>query len=533
MSTAFACLIALLPFEPRQWALSIFGLRFTVLEVVAAVALTVAALARREHLPGIVRSPPAPIIAIWAYAGVQLLSAVAAREYRGLALVFALRMVAMAVFATVVAAAPEEVRRRALKTLAWTAVPVALLAVGEGLGLRALDPGLDLFRQGPITVDGLRRATAGSEHPNLAAAFLMYGLLAGLALGIRWPAAWVTLLVAGLAFTQSRGAALATLAGLLALAVRHRARTNTVATAAAVVVAFVAVGGRSRWLPHGPRYGARYEPAETALRLEPGQPQTTAVRVTNTGQARWSAARIRLSYHWLRTGGSSVEDGPRVALMRDVGPGEEVAIEMLVRAPATPGSAYLVWDLVDDAGIWFSGQGVSPAAVPVSIGGAALPETIAADAFGWRPGRLELWRLALHLWRERPLLGVGPDNFRRLYGRAAGRAFWDDRVYANQTLLEALATTGLAGALALLATLWLTLRAVVAASGPESTALVALTVGIAVHGLVDYVLAMTGHYLLFGFVVGAAAAAGGAKSAWSAASRRPETSLSSVIDTQR
>jgi O-antigen ligase len=49
--------------------------------------------------------------------------------------------------------------------------------------------------------------------------------------------------------------------------------------------------------------------------------------------------------------------------------------------------------------------------------------------------------------------GVGPDNFRRLYGRYAGRTFWDERVSANNLALETGATTGLLGVLALAGTL--------------------------------------------------------------------------------
>jgi O-antigen ligase len=130
---------------------------------------------------------------------------------------------------------------------------------------------------------------------------------------------------------------------------------------------------------------------------------------------------------------------------------------------------------------------------------------VPADLTGplvWQPGRRDLWGLAVSLWKERPLLGVGSDNYRHLYGARAGRAFWDTRVYANNTLLEAAATTGALGALALLLTLAFTLREGFRSQVPESAALFALAAGCAAHGVVDYLLAATGHYLLFGFVVG-------------------------------
>ena len=171
-------------------------------------------------------------------------------------------------------------------------------------------------------------------------------------------------------------------------------------------------------------------------------------------------------------------------------------------------------------------RGVAQATIPVRIAvearavdekagelaafGAGVPVPPAAPP-AFSPGRAELWRLALVLWRSRPLTGVGSDNYRWLYGPAAGQASWDTRVFANNALLEAAATTGLVGLAALLGTLAATGLAAGRAlrlagpAGGAAAALFALTVGLAAHGLVDYVLAFTGHYLLFAFVVGSAA----------------------------
>jgi len=118
--------------------------------------------------------------------------------------------------------------------------------------------------------------------------------------------------------------------------------------------------------------------------------------------------------------------------------------------------------------------------------------------------------LALGMWHEHPWLGVGPDNYRRLYGPRSGHAVWDDRVFANNTLLEAAATTGSFGALALAGALiasvlaaWRALPAAVPHERALAETLLGLLAGLAAHGMVDYVLAFTGHYLFFGFVVGA------------------------------
>src|SRR5438132_874107 len=80
----------------------------------------------------------------------------------------------------------------------------------EGAGLRALDPVLAAFRETAFNVAGVRRATAGSEYPNLGAACIAYGLLSAVAWAARrrWSATPAVLLAApfalGLLYTYSR-----------------------------------------------------------------------------------------------------------------------------------------------------------------------------------------------------------------------------------------------------------------------------------------------------------------------------------------
>jgi hypothetical protein len=328
----------------------------------------------------------------------------------------------------------------------------------------------------------------------------------------------------------------AALCGLLALAgalgLRARAARPPLAAALVLVSAAVAFAwrgetfrlrlgseGTSAW------YAAEYAPRETALTLAPEEERTTPVRVTNSGLKSWRVEEhFHLSYHWYDLKRRFLTDGPRTFLPRAVPGGESVLLDARVRAPRAEGDYLLVWDMVHERTTWFSGQGVAPASVPVRVvraGGTALappPAAVPGAALAWRPGRWELWRLALGMWRERPLTGVGSDNFRWLYGPRAGQPFWDARVYANGTLLEAAATTGTLGVLALggclLASLASGLRRARAADerfapGGEALASFALLAGIAAHGVVDYVLAFTGHYLVLGFAVGAVAAPDG------------------------
>jgi len=529
-------LVFLLPFEPRRPALPLLGFQFTLLEA-AAGALGAALLwSVRRRVPALLRRPPLPLAFLALFAAAHVLSVAFAPAHRDLAAKFALRMVVMAGLGLAVAAAPPEAGRRALVALVASALMVAALAIAEGAGLKAIDPFLDRFREMPFHIGGSRRASAGSEYPNLAAAFLMAGMLAAAGLAAAWrrPAAPLLPLAAvfslALLWTYSRGALVATGLGLAALAaVGWRQRRFAAPALAGLAVLLASSAGfawtgevyRLRFVAEsaGAWYGAAYAPGEAALSLRPGEVRTTEVRVTNTGRMTWTADDVfHLAYHWYDTDRRKLEDGRRTLLPRDIAAGESATLRAELQAPPAEGQYLLAWDMVQERVAWFSDQGIAPAVVPVRVSAApiaagALPPDIPIPAaqLGWHPGRAELWRLALAMWRERPLAGVGSDNFRWLHGPRAGQPFWDTRVFANNALLEAAATTGTIGLVALAATLGSTVLAArrrlgdPGPAGGSAAALFAVTVGLAAHGLVDYVLAFTGHYLLFGFVVGSAA----------------------------
>jgi O-antigen ligase len=354
----------------------------------------------------------------------------------------------------------------------------------------------------------------------------MYALLvwAGLSQRSRlWLSLSVSaLLGAGMLFTYSRGALVASGLGLLAalLAARshhHPARGPRLAllTLLAATAAFTASGevfrlrleseGTERW------YGARYEPEQASLTLEPREARRVRVRVTNTGRKTWAREEaFHLSYHWYHVEKKTLQDGGRTELPADVPPQASVVLDPQVVAPDLPGRYRLVWDMVHEHTTWFSGYGVRPVVVDAVVGtaGAAAPAPaqLSNPGMGWRPGRRELWRLALAMWQAHPVLGVGPDNFRWFYGRQAGEPFWDTRVFANNTLLEAAATTGSLGLVALALTLTAALatsyRGLKAAPDAERLALFGVTVAVLAHGAFDYVLAFTGHYLFLGFLIG-------------------------------
>jgi O-antigen ligase len=129
--------------------------------------------------------------------------------------------------------------------------------------------------------------------------------------------------------------------------------------------------------------------------------------------------------------------------------------------------------------------------------------------FQGQPTRPELWRAGLALWAERPICGVGPDNFRRLYARKLGPHTLDDRVHANSLYVEVMATLGLLGALSLaglVAALGVTGARALASSEPQARLVAAGALAgllaFFVHGLVDYGLEASAVYGAFWLLAG-------------------------------
>jgi O-antigen ligase len=113
------------------------------------------------------------------------------------------------------------------------------------------------------------------------------------------------------------------------------------------------------------------------------------------------------------------------------------------------------------------------------------------------------------MFAAHPWLGVGPDNFRLLYGGYAGLERADTRTHSNNMYLEVLAGGGL---LAAAAFLWFMREAVAVfiAAGrgrrPEQLALVAAGLAIAFHAVVDSFIIFAPTYILFSLTLGLAAA---------------------------
>jgi O-antigen ligase len=501
--------------------LGAFGLAFTLLELAAAVAALVVLAACRAEVVRLVSRPAWPLVLLAAFAAAHLVSAAFAPAYAGLAAKFALRMVAAAALAIAVAATPRRARRAALVALAGSSLLVALLAVMEGVGLSTIDPLLALFRERAFRAGSSPRASAGSGGPNQAAAFLAAGLVAGasrLASRPRLAIAFAGAVSLGLAFTYSRGGLVAALCGLLVLAWAspngRRAAVASAAVLTALATGFLAhprfrerVGAE---IAEG-SYGARYRPADAFLRLAPGEARTLQIELANTGRRDWLTSERPTLHAFLH------EWPPRepIATWRHplaatVAGGDVARASVAIAAPSRPGTYLLVWDLFTLPSGFLSASGTPPAIVPVGVG-VDPPEAVTLPERTWRRGRLELWRLAIAMWRDHPLLGVGPDNFRRLHPQYGG---WlgagNFPMSAHNQLLESAATTGLVGLLALAGTIVLSARAAFRArrgrDADVAAVVLALLAAFLVQAQVDALLEFTGHYLLFAFVVGTAAA---------------------------
>jgi hypothetical protein len=295
------------------------------------------------------------------------------------------------------------------------------------------------------------------------------------------------------------------------------------------------LGQRLRWWNDDAWFGVKYE-APTAPRLvRDGELFLTHVTLRNTGVLTWRRAGdrpTRLAHHWYAEADDGtrtlvVFNGKRTELPVDVPPGGVVDVLAVARAPLADGSYRLAWDLVQEGVTWFSERGNATADELVMVNGVAAADLAPAPDVGWSaplplpPSRSALWRAAVTLWIKHPLLGIGPDNFRRRYEAVlspgpTGEPYTDTRIHANSLYFETLADEGLLGAFALMALLLAWGRAL--CSPRSAQRVLGVGVGLAagaffIHGTFDYFLEFSPAYGLFWMLLGLMAASGRAPSA--------------------
>jgi hypothetical protein len=548
-----------LPFESIRPLLRLPFLEFTNLEMVLAFTAVVwlfvvvhdaAARARIRPLFG-------PVAL---FAGVLALSALLAPLYRPEALKFAARL-ASGCFLLLLAATIITSRRR-LVSLLWAislgATVAALLGLLEWAGWGPLAPLWPLFKVAPSRIGGELRLSGSFQFATIAAFYLEMAvpLMLALAVSSSWRAgrgpamAMAALATVSVILTLTRsGILLLALlyGGLLLLSWRCRQWKPLFVPAAVALLVWSAtviwlfVGSdlfRTRFTTENDLnwYNAVYE-APFFLNLEAGESAEVGIAVFNSGRATWTPAgeqAYALGYRWLDGSGRPLAETGHweAALPHEVRPGESVRITTTITAPPAAGDYAIHWGMLQRHILWFHHRGVPDALTQIQVGAPATPQgslgmmlTSAPEvpAMPVTVPRRQLWQAAAQMIAERPLLGHGPDNFRRLYGRYLELSEADERIHANNLYLELMATTGLAGTLAFAWLLWFCLnplarllfmaplppRAAEGSVAAFTTHLlpVALAASLAAffgHGLSDYFLGFTPAASLFWFVVGLA-----------------------------
>lgn len=542
---------AVSPFE-RPLPVAIGGFTLTTLELVVMVALTAGAVGWLLGRVGAGRvgRPPAPAqwrtpitLPIAAVLAVVLAAALAAPEFRGNALRFWGRLVAAAglFLLTLNGVTTRHLAHRLIATLLAAGSIVGALAVLELAQVAWVMDWLRVFRPGFHVVGGQVRATSTLFYPTIASMYLEVVFALGLCWLVAagesatrrmvWPFAALVLVGAGIAATFTRAGLITVTLSLAVVGgshfLRHRRWTvglTRLAALAGVLLILVLVSRSpqmlvSRLSTEGSQdwYGAAYR-VPPALTLRPGSFNDVPVTLSNRGLISWQSSNpptFALSYHWLASDSDEVViyDGLRTPFAQPVAPGDDTAMVARVRAPGYPGLYTLVWDVVHEHRTWLSIEGVYPGRTVVTVEGAAVSAPLATHgpmpSSVMRLPRRLLWTTALSVTRDYPLLGIGPDNFRHIYGRYLKLVAWDTRVHANNSYLEVLAGTGIAG---LAAVAWLMAAAFRAAwrgwlvanadDLPLYAAVVAACLAITVHGLVDSFFSFTPTYVVFALTAG-------------------------------
>lgn len=558
---ALAVLAFVLPFELVKPLGHVGPLALTSVELVLYVALALSALAIAVDVLPHWRQLPWREVAVRhagvvAFALVLLVSAARAPIARPDAIKFALRN--LGGIALYVAAANL---LRAPRAALTTALAMAIGAVVSGflmwadLHLPSVAAALAPFHAKTFDVFGLPRASGPFQYPNIAAMYLEAALPVVLAAGVAFDvhrgrgskvgtiAATLGALVVvyGLSLTASRAAmltAIVVMGGVGAHALLRRTPGRWPGPAVVAVLGLLAVGNTAVGSLTGVRlkfwkddvwYRSAITPVERIpATIVPVREIRFEVDVRNSGVRPWPATGfqpVMLSYHWRddATGNMSVFDGVRTPLPRDVDPGTTIRLRARVAAPPQPGRYRLHLEMVHEKVTWFGAQGdagldaiveVRTQATPAAAYAAPIvdaPPPGVGEAPLERATRTMLWRAALMAWRDHPLLGLGPDNFRRGYNRYLGLPHPDQRLHANNFYFETLASLGIAGLAALALVIVGFGRAAHGAlrrHGTSSTAGL-LATGVAaglaaylVHGFFDYFLEFTPTYALLWFLGG-------------------------------
>jgi hypothetical protein len=542
---ALIILAVALPFELNTPIVALGPIAVTNVEAIlyAVIILWIAGVLRRRRLHWTLAHSA---VLLWLI--VQFGSALFAPIEREAAIKFALRS-AGGVLLFFIAADWARSRRRVAAIMSAAAIGAVLSALAGRLEVEsgAAQRALLIFKTQATLVGGQLRAGGTFQYANTAAMYWEAALLILIAAGVWWSIEraqrrWLVFtLVAGLVvidaiiLSSSRAAMVSTALALGIMIAADRAsriRSGVTWPAAFGLGALLVLIGvqllvnpllvaRLQSESDDSWFQAAIHPAQARLTAAAGDTITQTVAITNTSVRVWPAGGARpvyLSYHWIQPAARRVliVDGVRTRLPRDLAPGQGATVMASVEVPNVTGTLTLQWDLVQEGVTWFGERGSPVAEVNVDVTSAqpasetAPPRTPSRLGSTSSPPRAALWRAGVEMWLAHPLLGIGPDNFRRVYGMYLGQTEFDDHITANSWYVEILATTGASGVLAGLLAVgaaailarrhWQTLTA-------RSTRALALGLSAALlaffmHGLVDYFMEFTPTYALFWLIAG-------------------------------
>lgn len=106
-------------------------------------------------------------------------------------------------------------------------------------------------------------------------------------------------------------------------------------------------------------YNAQIECNVTKLNLKPSEEKIIKVNVKNNGTMVWTPAEkngVDLSYHILNNN-KAINEGQRASLPGNVETGQEVSLDLKVKAPNQPGKYNLELDMVQENVTWFKEKG--------------------------------------------------------------------------------------------------------------------------------------------------------------------------------
>ncbi|MGC4081386.1 MAG: O-antigen ligase family protein [Vicinamibacterales bacterium] len=539
------CAVVLIaPFEALRPLIAWPGQSLTIVECVLAAVLAASGVA-------IVASQPAPALLLrgllpWgSVAGVALISALCAPLYRANAVHMSLRLGVLAVLCALVPIAKPAAGRdmtRILRTIVMSGALVAALVLLDFARVPIVESFFQQFRSGVAVVGAQIRASGPLQYPTIASMYLEVVFAVGVGLllddeplGMRLVLLAVLSLVAeAIVLTFTRAGLITmglTLAGVAV--VRQSAGTPgrtlawiallTLIVGSELLVSRSAESWRLRLTSEGQgRWFSAAIDAPRSIAADTMRPIAVPLVITNTGRATWDSSSnepVRLSYHWVASDSDEVVawEGRRTNFPEPVPPGATVSLDATVSGPGRPGRFRLMWDMEQEKRLWFSTEpDATPVFTDVLVTGAAatLPHRTSGPAripiAQERPGRLMLWRAAWRMALAHPLLGVGPDNYRLLYGEYGAFKRADPRVHSNNMYLEVLAGSGILG---LTTFLWAGLHTVresiaAARTSAAGAGVAAAVTAVAVHGLVDSFLSFTSTYLLIAVIAGLAASMG-------------------------